>query len=215
MDITTDEGTRFLVQEQEGRLREYDGPLNVVIDVGAHVGTFTCEVAAKGAELIIAIEPDRKNFRDLVDNVYKNGFEDRVVCLPLAATASGNWESLMLRSGGTNSGQRSLEYHTTFPGQRVFTVDLLDMISILRNVDYLKVDIEGGEWNILNSPDAKSILQRVGYINIEGHPLGNLSYFKGDPGGARKKAGEKLLREVFDLTDYGPPQAPVWRGYRR
>lgn len=207
--------TGWLIGEQESRLKEYDGPLDVVLDVGAHIGTFCCTAAEHGAKLVIAMEPDPENFKCLVENVHNNHMQDRIVTLPFAASIV-DYQQLVLRAASGNSGQRSLVFNKAWGGAKVWTIDLLEYIidfGAACRINYLKMDIEGGEWEILNDHRAADALSKIDYVNIEGHPLSNMDYFEGDPDDALRNACEVKLKSLFAVRDYGPQRAPVWRGY--
>lgn len=210
--------TGWLIGEQQLRLQEYDGPLDVVLDIGAHVGTFCCAAVEKGAKLVIAMEPDPANFRSLVENVAVNGMQDSIVMLPFAAHTQ-DFQQLTLRAASGNSGQRSLVFNKAWGGSQVWSIDLWRFIIQDLSpyaIDYLKMDIEGGEWSLLNGSEWMfAALNKVNYINMEGHPLSNIDYFEGDEGDALRNECEARLKSLFDVRDYGPQRAPVWRGWRK
>jgi FkbM family methyltransferase len=214
MQISIDAGEQWLIDEQRQRLAEYDGPLDCIIDVGAHVGTFALAAADRGAKLVIAIEPDPQNYLKLCQNITGNRLNHIIVPLPLAATVRG-WQDVILRRAGVNSGQRSVAFKDTFPGVHVRSLDFWNFSwNSGHRIDYLKIDIEGGEWELLSDQRARSILSYVGYVNIEGHPLDNERFFNGWKPETREQV-YNMLCGLFDIVDYGPPQAPVWRGPRK
>jgi FkbM family methyltransferase len=214
MQISIDAGEQWLIDEQRQRLDEYNGPLDCVIDVGAHVGTFALAAAERGAELVIAIEPDPQNYLKLCQNITGNRLNHVIVPLPFAVAVAG-WEQITLRKAGVNSGQRSTVFKEHFPGVRVRTLDLWSFCANeFHPINYLKMDIEGAEWELLSHPCALHVLQDVGYVNIEGHPLDNERFFNGWKPETRERV-YSMLCGIFDIVDYGPPQAPVWRGARK
>lgn len=118
---------------------------DIVLDCGAHVGVFTRKALDRGAEKVVAIDPDpfqveclRRNFADEI----KSG---RVVVVP-----RGVWSeegTLTLHLGTGNSGMSSLVIDRG--GEAVeaslTTIDLLVAELKLPRVDYIKLDIEGAE----------------------------------------------------------------------
>jgi len=214
--VETDLATGYLLSEQIEKLNNYTGALDLVIDVGAHQGTFALCAVERGAKRVVAIEPDPDNYDLLVENITTNEMEGCIKPLRAAAWVDSFCE-LTLRAptmSGVNSGQRSLVFKDTFPGIPVVSVDLWALLKELGYVDYLKMDIEGGEWALLADPRARQALRAVGYVNIEVHPLSNTNYFSGDIG-MPIDAALDLLDSIFDIEDVGALEAPVWRGYAR
>ena len=60
----------------------------VIIDVGANVGAPTLHFAALTDMHILAVEPVHETFEILQNNIKKNGFEDRVDCIPAAISTA-------------------------------------------------------------------------------------------------------------------------------
>lgn len=161
-------------------LDRYNGPLDVVVDIGAHVGTFTLIAAKRGAGLVVACEPDPENHARLTNNVAINKVRDKVVILPLAVSLN-SFDLLSLQrtaGGGGNSGQSSLVY--SFVGSethKVFTIGFADLLTWIKStktkIDLLKLDIEGAEWPLLSQSETELnyLFNHVGYVDIELHPL--------------------------------------------
>jgi FkbM family methyltransferase len=58
-----------------------------VLDIGANIGTVAIPMVTKyGAARAVALEPEPLNFKLLRCNTVLNGVEDRVVCIPVAAS---------------------------------------------------------------------------------------------------------------------------------
>ena len=58
---------------------------DVIIDIGAHIGSFTYAVLDRGAGLVIAVEANRDNFRQLQHNIHHScGATDRAVLIAAA-----------------------------------------------------------------------------------------------------------------------------------
>lgn len=182
---TMDEHDKFLIKQAPEHLHKYSGPLDIVVDIGAHVGCFSLAAAEKGAE-VYAIEPSPINHRMLLINIDENGFSDRIHPINLAVARVGFEKRVMRFVGGSGTGQRSLAYSNAFPQEStVMTIDLKHLLdSIFKvhgKIDYVKVDIEGAEWELLDDDDKelKDLIGRVGHWEVSMHPLNNKNYFEG------------------------------------
>lgn len=120
---------------------------DVVLDCGAHVGTFTHFALARGAGKVIAIEPSPRNVECLRRNFPKEIAEGRVVVYP-----KGVWNKddvMVLEQVGENSAADTVVMHQ--PGARkgnevpLTTIDKLVTELGLERVDFIKMDIEGAE----------------------------------------------------------------------
>ena len=140
-----------------------------VLDIGGHIGCFTLFAAERARNgRVFAFEPEPSNFEALAGNVERNKLEHvKVFNLAVAAEAS---DREMFRGGkasttGANSffGDKgdAFEVHcTTLP-------DILEREGIER-VDFLKLDCEGAEIEILeNLSDAD--LAKIQQIVMEIH----------------------------------------------
>ncbi len=131
-------------------------PGDVVVDVGAHIGRYTLP-AARFASRVISLEPDPENFALLEANVRLNGFRN-VTLLRIAASDRAGSSSLQ-RATGPNRGTSSLRPPEDEPGDstrigETVTVlcDTLDHILEpfgLDRIDWLKIDVEGHERQVL------------------------------------------------------------------
>jgi len=121
----------------------------MMLDLGAHVGYFTLIAAQRvgPAGRVYAFEPEPENARLLEMNVRRNGYESVVVVVPMAVSErTGTAE---LRSSGLDNGQHSL-CATGRPERRrqvVRTTRLDEFLAAhdIRRVDWIKMDLEGGE----------------------------------------------------------------------
>jgi FkbM family methyltransferase len=124
-------------------------PGDTVIDCGAHVGTFTADALARGARLVISIEPDATNLECLRRNFAREIAGKRVILIPKAAWSEET--TLKFTISDLNSGMNSAVIRT---GTREIDVPATTIDAIVREhgidrVDYLKMDIEGAERHAL------------------------------------------------------------------
>src|SRR6202795_3230837 len=128
----------------------------VFLDVGAYIGPYTILAArASGAAgRVLALEPDPKNRRQLHKNLALNGITNCTV-VPLAAwsrTGQIGW-----RKADQPDWHRASEEANTHTTEAI-TLDDLVARHRLDRVDWIKMDIEGGEVEALRG--AQMTLQR-------------------------------------------------------
>jgi FkbM family methyltransferase len=143
----------ILVEEQRGiygtpgRLGVHQG--DVVLDCGAHVGTFTRQALNAGARQVIAIEPFSKNLVCLRRNfeteiaqgrvvIFEKGVWDHEDVLDFAESSDASTMGSVIFARGPKM--------TRIP---VTTIDKLVTELKLTRVDFIKMDIEGAERNAL------------------------------------------------------------------
>jgi len=120
---------------------------DIVIDGGAHVGTFTDEALRRGAAKVIAVEPEPVNAECFRRNFRKEIEEGRVILVQ-----KGVWSSettLELSVAKENSGMNSFVIDqgagTSKVGVPLTKIDTLVRQLGLPRVDFIKLDIEGAE----------------------------------------------------------------------
>ncbi len=119
-------------------------PGMTVLDVGAHVGYHTCHAGrlAGPTGLVLAFEPEPRNYELLLANVWRNGLGN-VVCFPWAVSDATGFARLYLHS--TNTGDHRLADDGDRSSMLVRTVRLDDSLVVRPPVDLVKIDVQGGE----------------------------------------------------------------------
>lgn len=138
---------------------------DVVVDIGAHIGVFTVFSAKSANCSIYSYEPRPDNFELLVKNVSINNVTDCVKTFQFAVGGvSGSLEFCMDAQGlgqiGGSNGNKII----------VRTVTLKEIFDSnhLLNVNFLKIDVEGEELEmLLNFP--KEYFPRIEKIAMESH----------------------------------------------
>jgi FkbM family methyltransferase len=140
--------------------------IKTVLDVGAHIGTFT--LLAKSlwpAAKILAYEPDPENFALLRRNVP----DEQNVSMQRAALLDSAGKVSYFKSR-TNSGGGAVECGAKgFPAQPVDCADAAEVVRSIDQVDVLKLDCEGAETRILRRLRDAGLMSRVGYVCGEYH----------------------------------------------
>ena len=153
----------IFVRQDYGRL----AALGTVVDIGGNIGAFALFAARQGATKVIAFEPNSAAHACLQRNVAENGLEGIVQARRLAVTAVAEQRvrfpvapSPYNRIAGKNE---QGDYET------VETTSLARIIAkeAPGGIDLLKLDCEGGEYDILFASDAP--LHQVREIRMEYH----------------------------------------------
>ena len=125
-------------------------PGDVVLDCGANIGMFTREALARGARLVVAIEPVPVNLECLRRNMQRDIDAKRVIVVP-----KGVWykeDVLILHESDSSSAEDSfVRSQDTHQGAALplTTIDKIVEDLKLDRVDFIKMDIEGSEPNAL------------------------------------------------------------------
>ena len=140
--------------------QEFDRPNPYVIDCGANIGLSVIYMKTLYPQAeIVAFEPDDANFRYLEKNVTSFGFTNVKIYKEAIWTAN---TYLNFQSEGSLASRISEEGDRPIKVKATRLYDLLD-----RDVDFLKIDIEGAEYAVLK--DIKDRLGLVKHIFLEYH----------------------------------------------
>lgn len=151
-------------------------PGDTVIDLGANVGSFCILAGIEGAEKIIAVEAFPETIGILEENLKGNAqyFKNPVTVFRGACMATANDSFPMyINNDPAGSGSHTLnlgpndkpENHKSIE-VKTFTLDQIIEQAGLDHVDFLKVDIEGAEYEVI---DFCSKLNLVRQISFEWH----------------------------------------------
>jgi FkbM family methyltransferase len=134
----------------------------LIIDCGANIGLAVLyfKKIFPGAK-IFAFEPDDLNFQLLEKNITTNKLTGVI------AKKAAVWNSNGFISFKSEASEGS---HIAFDGsgnELVSTVRLADLLTFEDKIDFLKIDIEGAEWTVLQ--DCKQALTNVQNLFLEYH----------------------------------------------
>jgi FkbM family methyltransferase len=158
-------------------LREEYGTVadgSVILDIGANIGTFTVFAGTTARDVTIyAYEPTVEFFALLRENIRLNGLDRAVTCFNLAVGAETRVRRLALESKGfsfpTLLPSASDQVTRTVDVQTTSLADIFEA-NALEQVDLLKMDCEGAEYEILYGTPAR-YLERIREIRMEYHRL--------------------------------------------
>lgn len=133
---------------------------DVVLDIGAYIGTWTKQALARGAKLVVAIEPTPTSVECLKRNLAAEIAAGKVIICP-----KGIWDyegTLTLfansKSGVGNSFVEQNEDTKRLDSIPVTTVDKLAADLGLTQVDFIKGDVKGSTERLLRG--ARGVIQR-------------------------------------------------------
>ncbi len=157
------------------KLHEYDerpgfkiNSSDTVVVIGAQIGVFSVLAAQKTKNgRVISYEPFDKNYGQLIKNIKLNKIKN---IKPVKLAVGDKMGKVQLFVDKFNTGGHSM-YLTK--NRHPETIDIIKLESIfrthkLKTIDFLKIDVEGAEYDILlNVPN--KILKRIKKIVIEYH----------------------------------------------
>jgi FkbM family methyltransferase len=162
-----------VVGRNEYRLPDRFAANDIVIDVGAHIGSFVQAVLTRGCENVYAIEADGANFEIAAENLRPQLENGHVQLVRGAAWRSDrNTDELCFDGyhpfpksfgveGILNTGNGSVVWGSGEPVAKIAFDDIVDRVTNHgeHRVRLLKLDCEGAEWPILLTS------QRLGLID--------------------------------------------------
>ena len=173
-----------------------------IIDAGANIGMsviFFKRLYPNSK--IIAFEPDPDIYALLVKNVRSHGYEN--VDLREAAVWT-NDDELTFYSEGSLSGSAQVDFRNAGNTKKVKAVRLKTLLTDISSVDFLKMDIEGAEAEVLF--DIESELNSVQNLFFEYHSIPDRQQVLGELLSLVKRAG---FRYIINGT-HGP-QSPFFQ----
>jgi len=155
--------------------KEFDiGKYDVVVDIGAYIGDFTVYAAKKAVNgRVYAFEPHPENFKQLNKNISLNNLKN-VYAYEEGISGSKGIQYLYL--------QNQFSAHTTSPeiakfkkhlnkgsiAIKVRTIEGVFKDFNLQKINFLKIDCEGGEYEILFNTN-KNTFEKIERIAMEVH----------------------------------------------
>lgn len=190
------------------------------LDIGAHVGSFSCLLGRVHPEATIdCFEPSADTARFLFRNIEQNGLTDRVTPHQRALAGENGWA--VFDQQGAGSGHNHLSFDGVVQGSaaEVETVTFDAVVAAASGpVELVKMDCEGGEYDLVyrSSPESWVNVRRLvlEYHAVEGESWEELrSWFA--------RVGLHVVRNVMGTPGLGvawlsrdPLDDPAGRGER-
>lgn len=136
-------------------------PNDTVLDLGAHIGSFSVIAAKEFGARVIGFEPDDHSIGLARANALINGMQDRVIfhraavgradgTVPLYESTE-NWGHTIIAGGGP---------HNSLTG-RVTNVPMLSLASVMEHVSgvcaFMKFNIEGAEYGMFDQVSCETL----------------------------------------------------------
>lgn len=132
-------------------------PDDIVIDVGANLGLFTCYAAQKGCK-VIACDPDKRCIEVL--NKQKKLYSDRIIVMPKGVSNRVGTAEFYESQECAISSMVLARGKTEKTVIELCTIDQMVETGVVERVDYIKSDIEGAERDMLRG--AVNTLRKFG-----------------------------------------------------
>jgi len=130
----------------------YIQPGDVVLDLGANIGLFSRRAEERGASKVISFEPVLPTFNCLLLN---KGEKTEIYNMGVASV--NEFRKFVIHTDLSNTGGGKFDPQNTLSGFDIvyekdsFVVDINYIFSHYRGIDFMKVDIEGSEVEVLNA----------------------------------------------------------------
>lgn len=189
----------------------FPGHINpkVILDVGANIGVISLDLAHRFPNATIhAFEPEPKNFEILLANV---GTIPRIVCHNVALGSEDSIVKLYKSEDLTNYGGYSCYPRKGVSREIEAEIRVREVSAYLRkhkitDVDMIKIDAEGAEWDVISSIDP-DIFSRIKWVEGELHGVNDLGVLRrletmGFDLGYKKELGSMVSHFVAGRKTY-------------
>lgn len=203
--IREDTSDQFIADEimKENEYRKLDiRSTDTILDVGLNIGMFTIYALKKGAARIYSYEAERENYEAACYNVKLNceGMDYNLT----NAAVIGNDDATRLFSINLkrNKGLHSL---VAKRGRESVSVDCQNFNDILQSIQptVIKMDIEGGEYELIRSAENFSSVRE---FIIEFHH----AHLNDIPTRSKYREVTSILKKHFDIVDYKQETKGAW-----
>jgi FkbM family methyltransferase len=141
-----------------------------VIDIGAHIGIFSVFAAFHAKKgIVYSFEPEKENFSMLKENVKLNRMKN-VKIFNCGVSTHNGWGKLYISE--LNKAAHSMKIIENISNfEKIKLVSIKDILKKINgNIDFLKIDCEGCEYEVLSSLSDDDF-RRIKNIVIEYHDL--------------------------------------------
>jgi FkbM family methyltransferase len=144
----------------------------VIVDVGGYIGDFSLYAAHELGARVVVYEPTPENYALLKENVALNGLEDRITSLNAGVGAADGSLTLNVTRGDGALHVSGFLYSDSSEQITVPSVSLCTVFAenALTRIDLLKIDCEGGEYDIIDSM-TDPLFEQIDRIVFEYHTI--------------------------------------------
>ena len=197
-----EEHQRFLSQGGEQLRYDYTiGTDETVLDLGGYRGDWTNEVLTRFGCRAIVFEPGDANFEALVERF---SGDERVTLCHFGVGASSRVDRIALADDRSSLFTRKSRHD---PHQRVEIRDIAGWwdVDLLPSVAVMKVNIEGGEYEVLPRMLETGLIERVLNLQVQFHS------FVPDAEAKMEQIAQSLSRTHIQTYDF----RYIWENWRR
>lgn len=162
---------------------------NLVLDIGANIGRYSL-IFSETAEKVVAFEPCKENFKALQDNIRYNKRKN-IICFNFGVY--DETKRIKINLGENNEGSSSIFFDRKYKKEIIDVIKLDDFI--IGKVDFIKIDVEGVELNVLRG--AENLLKKcrpIVYLEITRQKKEILYFMKSLGYKATKLDGDYLFK---------------------
>lgn len=182
----------FLVKGDETLRLSY--PLNkssIVVDVGGYVGDYAEAIYKKYGCTVYLFEPVPSFYNECVKRFSGNS---SIVCLNYGLSSSSGWFEIGLDDNASSFKKIDIGEETQLARLRSVTEVFAELG--LSKVDLIKINIEGGEFDLLPAMVDSGLIKQVRYLQIQFH-----NFIEG-ANQNRQKIRESLRKTHREMWNY-------------
>jgi len=166
----------------------------VIMDIGANQG-LTTNYFSSFAKKVYSIEPSTQHVEVLKEMVRYNDLEKKVVIIQKAVSNENGTAKFYFNDNITSF---SLKKEVDTAGKEPEIVETIRLDTLFKKynidyVDFLKLDIEGSEVDVIGGSGFENVADKIGSLVVEYH----------------KWSGRNPSQLVTTLTDYGFDMVPI------
>ena len=164
---------------------------SIVFDVGGYIGDYAEDVYKKFGCQIFVFEPVPSFFNQCVERFSGNPL---VTCLNYGLSSKSGWFEIILNNNQSSFNKADL----TGIKQKAEVRSISEVVSELgiEKIDLIKINIEGGEFDLLPAIIDSGLISRITYIQVQFHNF--------DPNAieARSKIRQALEKTHREMWNY-------------
>ena len=148
-------------------------PGDIVVDIGGCIGMFTCLALDSGASKVFTVEPNPSLAKTILENASMHIFNKKDSPVTIINKAIGSNTSFLKNVFGNKLPEYEFP-NADLTKEEFNSIELISFKELLeqydiKHIDYLKIDCEGGEFNILTTENLDFIKNNVKHIAVDFH----------------------------------------------
>lgn len=158
---------KFYEEDQLDEIKRHVMNGAIMLDIGANIGNHTLYFAKiLGASKVYAFEPQKDVYATLLANIQINSLEDVITALNIGI-GSEDTNAIIYDNGNVRNNIGNTRLRQDVDGD--LTIRKLDTLNIPGKIDFIKIDVEGMEEEVLKGA-AQTIKKNKPRIWIESFP---------------------------------------------